>query len=69
MDKPDWVIVERFQARGPEAEREKRKWENIADDIALIPENNVRLVEDAGGVRVEVSRYLNDYFKGSPGMI
>ena len=57
----EWVLVEKFSASGPEAQKEKQKWENIAEDLALFPESNVRLVEGEDGTRVEVSRYLYDY--------
>jgi len=58
----EWVVVENFSASSPEAQKEKQKWEYIAEDLALVPENNVRLVEEKGSSRVEISRYLYDYF-------
>ncbi|MDY7000597.1 MAG: hypothetical protein SVS15_02295 [Thermodesulfobacteriota bacterium] len=59
----EWVLVESFSASSPEARKEKQKWEYIAEDLALVPESNVRLVEDEGSARVEISKYLHDYFQ------
>ena len=42
----------------------KAKWENIADDMALIPERNVRVVEEDGVVRIEVSQEIVDCIRG-----
>lgn len=67
MSDTDWVVVETFPAGDPEALRLKRRWDDIAEDLALFPEANVRLVEDVDGVRLEVSRYINEYYQGGPG--
>lgn len=40
------------------------KWLNVAEDMALIPENNVRLVVENGVCRVEVSTYLMECMRG-----
>jgi len=63
----EWVLIENFSASSPEAQKERQKWEYIAEDLALVPENNVRLVEDEGGACVEISKYLFDYFQDRPG--
>lgn len=67
MSETQWVVVETFPAGDPEALRVKRRWDDIAEDLALFPEANVRLVEDAAGLRLEVSSYVNTYFQGGLG--
>ncbi len=42
----------------------KKRWEEVADDMALIPERNVRVTEQNGMVRVEVSQELLDCMRG-----
>jgi hypothetical protein len=46
---PDWVAG---------------KWYDVAEDMALIPENNVRLIIENGVCRVEVSTYLMECVRG-----
>ena len=41
-----------------------KRWMDVADDMALIPENNVRIVEENGVVRIEVSEELYDTVRG-----
>ncbi|WP_207264854.1 hypothetical protein [Desulfovibrio sp. Huiquan2017] len=40
------------------------KWQNVAEDMALIPENNVRIVVRNGVCWVEVSTYLMECMRG-----
>ncbi|MEW5772801.1 MAG: hypothetical protein AB1916_04690 [Thermodesulfobacteriota bacterium] len=67
MSETQWVVLETFALGDPEALRVKRRWDDIAEDLALLPEANVRLVEDSSGVRLEVSSYVNSYFQGGLG--
>jgi hypothetical protein len=67
MSDVQWVIVETFPAGDPQALRVKRRWDDIVEDLALLPEENVRLVEDVDGLRLEVSHYVNSYFQGGLG--
>ena len=65
----DWNIVESYAAEelaneGLAPGDLRRRWHEVADDMALIPENNVRVVEQAGVVRVEVSEELYDCMRG-----
>ena len=67
MSETTWVVVETFEAGDPQALRVKRRWEDIAEDLALYPEENVRLVEGVNELRLEVSSYVNSYFQGGLG--
>ncbi|WP_285905672.1 hypothetical protein [Pseudodesulfovibrio pelocollis] len=65
----EWTVAEshslnEMEAEGVSADWLARKWMNVADDMALIPENNVRVVEENGIVRVEVSVYLMECMRG-----
>jgi hypothetical protein len=61
--KPDlqWHTVEESPA-GEQAQSLKRKWEELALDVALLPEKNVRLVASDKGERVEISGTMYEYF-------
>lgn len=65
----EWTVAESYTVGDMEAEGTspkwlERKWMNVADDMALIPENNVRVIEENGVVRVEVSMYLMECMRG-----
>lgn len=64
-----WVVaesytVEELAKEGQDVQSLKTKWENVADDMALIPERNVKVTETAGSVRVEVSEELYSCMRG-----
>lgn len=64
-----WTVVESYPLHEMEHEgltmaNLQGRWEEVADDMALIPERNVRVVEDKGIVRVEVSEELYDCMRG-----
>ncbi len=64
-----WVVAESYTLEelakdGLDAQGLKTKWENVADDMALIPERNVNVIETAGSVRVEVSEELYSCMRG-----
>ena len=67
MSETEWVIVETFEPGDSRAISVKRRWEDIVEDLALFPEENVRLVEDPSGIRLEVSSFVNSYFQGGLG--
>jgi hypothetical protein len=65
----EWTVAESYsvaemEAQGVSPKWLERKWMNVADDMALIPENNVRVIEEDGLVRVEVSMYLMECMRG-----
>ncbi|MDD4730633.1 MAG: hypothetical protein PHX58_01730 [Desulfovibrio sp.] len=64
-----WVVAESFPLHemdnnGLTKENLQGRWEEVADDMALIPERNVRVVEERGIVRVEVSEEMYDCMRG-----
>ena len=65
----EWTVAESYSReemdeQGVSPEWLVGKWLDVADDMALIPENNVRLVEENGNVRIEVSVYLMECMRG-----
>lgn len=65
----EWTVAESYaladmQEQGVSPEWLEGKWLNVAEDMALIPENNVRVVQEDGVVRVEVSTYLMECMRG-----
>ncbi|QJB55520.1 hypothetical protein [Pseudodesulfovibrio sp. zrk46] len=65
----EWTIAESYTRKemdenGVTSEWLMGKWLNVAEDMALIPENNVRLAEENGVVRIEVSVYLMECMRG-----
>ncbi|MBG0790717.1 MAG: hypothetical protein H0S80_09495 [Desulfovibrionaceae bacterium] len=65
----EWVVAESYpvkdmEEKGVTPEWLVGKWLDVAEDMALIPENNVRLFEENGVCRVEVSTYLMECMRG-----
>jgi len=65
----EWVVAESYpvsdlKAEGMSPKWLESKWMNVADDMALIPENNVRVIVEDGVVRIEVSVYLMECMRG-----
>jgi len=65
----EWTVAESYsldelKEQGVSPKWLEGKWLNVAEDMALIPENNVRVVEENGMVRVEVSTYLMECMRG-----
>jgi len=65
----EWTVAEshtlaEMEEQGVSAKWLEKKWLDVADDMALIPENNVRIVEENGTVRIEVSMYLMECMRG-----
>jgi len=69
VQEDEWTVAESYaladmQEQGVSPKWLEGKWMNVAEDMALIPENNVRVVEEDGVVRVEVSTYLMECMRG-----
>lgn len=69
VQEDEWTVAESYARKdmdeqGVSPEWLAGKWMNVAEDMALIPENNVRVVEEDGVVRVEVSTYLMGCMRG-----
>lgn len=64
----EWVSVGSFPEYNEDAWAEQKRWSDVAEDVALYPEMNVRVVktDDKGGCRVEVSVELYSFFQGRP---
>jgi hypothetical protein len=65
----DWQIAEQLtpedlQERGTTAAKLKKLWMDVADDMALIPENNVKVTVDEGTVTILVSQTLMECMRG-----
>ncbi|MEF2145765.1 MAG: hypothetical protein V3573_09990 [Desulfovibrionaceae bacterium] len=65
----EWVVAESYplhemEHEGLTPENLQGRWEEIADDMALIPERNVRVISENGIVRVEVSEDLYACMRG-----
>ncbi|MCM0756582.1 hypothetical protein M7784_15205 [Desulfovibrio aminophilus] len=64
MSDSEWVLAENVASEPGESEALLAKWHEVAEDMALVPELNVRVIEEGGRVRVEVSRELYDCMSG-----
>lgn len=59
----EWVVMAQLPKGSEDIAFEKEKWENVADDLALFPEVNVRVREEGDVVYVEVSDAVADCFR------
>ncbi len=64
MPSEEWVVVATFDTLDDTAKKEFNRWVDIAEDLALLPENNVRIEQDEYGVRILASVHINNYFQG-----
>jgi len=69
VQEDEWTVAESYARKdmdeqGVSPQWLAGKWMNVAEDMALIPENNVRIIEEDGVVRVEVSMYLMECMRG-----
>ncbi len=69
VQEDEWTVAESYTRQDMEAnnvtpEWLAGKWMDVAEDMALIPENNVRVIEEGGVVRIEVSVYLMECVRG-----
>ncbi len=65
----EWVVAESYllkemKENGVTPGWLEGKWLNVAEDMALIPENNVRVITENDTCRVEVSMYLMECMRG-----
>ena len=68
MQNEDWVVVSKHDTLDDKAKKEFNRWVDIAEDLALLPENNVRIEQDEYGVRIMVSKHINNYYQGECAM-
>lgn len=59
----EWIQAESLPVDEADPKALLRKWANVAEDMALIPELNVRMRVEAGMFVVEVSPELYDVFR------
>ena len=59
----DWILAESVPLDEAEPKALMTKWVNVAEDMALIPELNVRMRSEAGMLVIEVSPELYDVFR------
>ncbi|WP_419786824.1 hypothetical protein [Pseudodesulfovibrio sp.] len=69
VQEDEWTVAEshslaEMEEQGVSAKWLEKKWMDVAEDMALIPENNVRTIEADGVVRIEVSMYLMECMRG-----
>jgi len=65
----EWVVAESYPLKDMKENNVspkwlEGKWLNVAEDMALIPENNVRIIVENDVCRVEVSMYLMECMRG-----
>ncbi len=59
-----WKVAESHPIKDVDPAELRDKWAEVAFDMALIPENNVRVYIEDGIVRIEVSEELYDCMAG-----
>ena len=59
-----WVIVATYPKESEHIGTEIKRWTDVAEDMALIPERNVQLREEGETVYVEVSEELDSCMRG-----
>lgn len=59
----DWILAESIPLDEADPKALMTKWTNVAEDMALIPELNVRMRAEAGMLVLEVSPELYDVFR------
>lgn len=62
-----WIAIARFDASDPEAQRAKKHWEEVAEDLGLLPDSNVHLEQEGTELKLFLSQTLNEFFRGQPG--
>ena len=59
-----WKVAESHPLKDVDPAELRDKWVSVAMDMALIPENNIRVYIEDGIVRIEVSEELYDCMAG-----
>jgi len=63
MAEEEWIFAEKLPVDEGDPKALMTKWANVAEDMALVPELNVRLRVEEGHFVVEVSPELYDVFR------
>lgn len=61
----EWILAEKLPVDDCDPKALLGKWANVAEDMALVPELNVRMRVEAGHFVVEVSPELFDVFRSA----
>jgi hypothetical protein len=61
----DWIFAEKLPMDEADPKALLHKWGCVAEDMALVPELNVRMRVEAGHFIVEVSEELFEVFRGA----
>lgn len=61
----EWIFAEKLPVDEADPKALLRKWADVAEDMALVPELNVRMRVVDGHFLVEVSPELFDVFRGA----
>ncbi|WP_320173161.1 hypothetical protein [Maridesulfovibrio sp.] len=59
-----WKVAESHPLKDVDPAELRNKWVDVAMDMALIPENNIRVYIEDGIVRIEVSEELYNCMAG-----
>ncbi len=59
----EWILAEKVPVDGADPKALLTKWANVAEDMALVPELNVRMRVEEGQFVVEVSPELMEVFR------
>lgn len=63
MADEEWIFAEKLPVEDTDPKALLNKWANVAEDMALVPELNVRMRVEEGHFVVEVSPELYDVFR------
>lgn len=62
-EREEWILAEKLPVDEADPKALLAKWGNVAEDMALVPELNVRMRVEAGQFVVEVSPELMEVFR------
>jgi hypothetical protein len=63
MESEEWIFAEKLPVDEADPKVLLSKWANVAEDMALVPERNVRMRVEDGHFVIEVSPELFDVFR------
>lgn len=61
----EWIFAEKLPVDEADPKKLMTKWANVAEDMALVPELNVRMRVEGGHFVIEVSSELFDVFRNA----
>jgi len=61
--KEEWIFAEKRPMDETDPKEFMRKWVNVAEDMALVPELNVRMRVEEGNFVIDVSPELFEVFQ------